>query len=145
MIDLLNASEQEIRDWFLKDILEDEVVPEWRRRFEELKRKVENDFQAAWSKQHFKWFFTKRRRRKLKAKIWRRHQGPIFYTLQDLIDDLWIQSLSDNSFFDRFVDVKDTKGKTSDWYALDEPELIVHTSDRIIRNAIADEKENQDE
>jgi len=145
MIDLLNASEQEIRDWFLKDILEDGVVPEWRRRFEELKRKIDNDFQVEWSKQHFKWFFKKRRQKKLKAKIWHRHTGPIFYTLEEMIDELWTQSLSDNSFFDRFIGIKNIKGDTSDWYAFDEPELVVYTSDRIIRNAIADEKEEKDD
>lgn len=69
------------------------------------KQQMDDDFNAEWSKQRFKWFFKKCRQEKLRSKIFRRYQAGIFSTTED-----WIQSEVDKVIkesLDGFVNVKD--------------------------------------
>lgn len=105
MIDnLLNMSNEELRDMLRKDILEKEPDPEWKRRLEEYHNNIERDFQAEWSRARFKWFFTKRRQKKLRVKITHRYAGPIFWIIEDIIEDVLPKTINEN--FQQFVDVK---------------------------------------
>ncbi len=69
------------------------------------KQQIENDFQSEWSKQRYKWFFKKRRQKKLRNKIFRRYQMGIFATTED-----WIQcnvnKIVEESI-ENFVNIKD--------------------------------------
>ncbi len=69
------------------------------------KQQIDDDFHKEWSKQHFKWFFKKRRQKKLRSKIFRRYQVGIFSITHD-----WIQDEIDrilNESIDNLVDIKD--------------------------------------
>jgi hypothetical protein len=101
---LLSKSNEEICDWFRKEIIEAELDPEYKRRLEEYHQKIENDFNEEWSKKHFKWFFTKRRQKKLRAQIVRRYTAPVFWLIEDMIEDILPQTINEN--FQQFVDVK---------------------------------------
>lgn len=69
------------------------------------KQQIENDFQSEWSKKHFKWFFKKRRQKKLRNKIFRRYQMGIFSVTQDWIQDE-VKNIIEESI-DSFVNIKD--------------------------------------
>ena len=95
--DLLSKSNEEIHDWFRKEIIEAEPDPEYKRRLEEYHQKIENDFNEEWSKKHFKWFFTKRRQKKLRTQIMRRYTAPVFWFIEDMIEDILPKTT--NEFF----------------------------------------------
>lgn len=106
MIDsLFNMSNEELRSMFRKEILEAEPDPEWKRRLEEYHNNIERDFQAEWSRARFKWFFTKRRQAKLRAKITHRYAGPVFWLIEEIIEETLPKTINEN--FQQFVDVKD--------------------------------------
>ena len=69
------------------------------------KQQIDDEFQAEWSKRHFKWFFKKRRQKKLRAKIFRRYQVGIFSVVSDWIDD-GVQKAFEEPI-KNFVDIKD--------------------------------------
>jgi hypothetical protein len=69
------------------------------------KQQIENDFQSEWSKKHLKWFFKKRRQKKLLNKIFRRYQMGIFSVTQDWIQDE-VKNIIEESI-DNFVNIKD--------------------------------------
>ena len=102
---LLNKSNEELRDWFCKEIVDAEPDPEWKRRLEEYHNNIERDFQEEWSKKHFKWFFTKRRQNKLRNKITHRYAGPVFWLIEEIIEDTLPKAFDEN--FQKFVDIKD--------------------------------------
>lgn len=103
--DLLSKSNEELREWFRKEIIEAEPDPEYKRRLEEYHQKIENDFNEEWSKKHFKWLFTKHRQKKLRAQIVRRYTAPVFWLIEDMIEDILPQTINEN--FQQFVDIKD--------------------------------------
>lgn len=106
MIDnLLSKSNEELRDWFRQEILEAKPDPEWERRLKEYYDNIEYDFQEEWSKKHFKWFFTKRRQNKLRNKITHRYAGPVFWLIEEIIEDTLPKMVDEN--FQKFVDIKD--------------------------------------
>lgn len=106
MIDnLLNKSNEELRDWFRTEIVEAKPDPEWERRLKEYYDNIERDFQEEWSKKHFKWFFTKRRQKKLRDKITHRYAGPVFWLIEEIIEDTLPKMVDEN--FQKFVDIKD--------------------------------------
>jgi hypothetical protein len=107
MIDLLNISNEEIIELFRKEIFEAEPDPEWKRRCEEYRQNIERDLQEEWAKKHFKWFFTKHRKKKLKYKISLRYTSPVFWLIEDIIEDTLPQAWSSDEYFNKFVDVKD--------------------------------------
>jgi hypothetical protein len=84
-----------------------EPDPEYKKRLEEYRKKIEDDFQAEWPKKKFKWLFKKRRQQKLRAQISRRYSGPVFWIIEDVLDDLLSSQGQDSEFFGKFVDVKD--------------------------------------
>ena len=102
---LLNMTNEEPRNMFRKEIIEAKLDPEWERRLKEYYENIEHDFQKEWSKKHFKWLFTKRRQKKLRAKIMRRYTGPIFWIIEDIIEDMLPKAI--NESFQQLVDVKD--------------------------------------
>ena len=105
MIDnLLNMSNEELRDMFRKDILEVKPDPEWERRLKEYHNNIERDFQEEWSNKHFKWFFKKRRQKKLRNKITHRYAGPVFWLIEEIIEDTLPKMVDEN--FQQFVDIK---------------------------------------
>ena len=109
MIDnLLNMSNEELRNWLCKEILEAKPDPEWERRLKEYHDNIERDFQEEWSKKCFKWFFTKRRQKKLKDKVTRRYTAPVFWIIEDIIEDTLVSQWQNSEYFDQFVDVKNT-------------------------------------
>ena len=69
------------------------------------KQQIDDEFQAEWSKQHFKQFFKKRRQKKLHSKIFRRYQSGIFSVTQDWIQGE-VQKIIEESI-DNFVNIKD--------------------------------------
>ena len=106
MIDnLLNMSNEELRDWFRKEIVEAKPDPEWERRLKEYYENIERDFQEEWSKKHFKWFFTKRRQKKLRYKVFLRYASPVFWLIEDIIEEMLPQTINEN--FQQLVDIKD--------------------------------------
>lgn len=138
MVDILNMSNEELRDMLRKDILEANPDPEWERRLREYHDNIERDFKAEWSKRHFKWFFKKRRQRKLRAKIMRRYEGPIFWLIEDILEDLWPKALANTT--DYFVDIKDIKGENPEWCSYDKPQYGLCASERVLRDIIANKK-----
>ena len=84
-----------------------EPDPEYQRRLEEYHKKIEDDFQNEWPKKKFKWFLTKRRQQKLRTQISRRYSGPVFWIIEDMLDDLWPKACEHSEYFNKFVDVKD--------------------------------------
>ena len=102
---LLNMTNEKLRDWFRQEIVEAKPDPEWERRLKEYYDNIERDFQEEWPKKHFKWFFTKRRQKKLRDKITHRHTGPVFWIIEDIIEDILPKAI--NESFQPFVDVKD--------------------------------------
>ena len=107
MIDnLLNKSNEELRDWFRKEIIEAKPDPEWDRRIKEYHDNIERDFQEEWAKKHFKWFFTKRRQKKLRYKVTRRYTEPVFWIIEEVVDDMLGKQWETPEFFESFVDFK---------------------------------------
>ena len=102
--DLFGKSNGELVEWFQKEIIEAEPDPEYKRRLEEYHQKIENDFNEEWSRKHFKWLFTKRRQAKLRYKITRRYTPPMFWIIEDIIEETLPKTFNEN--FQRFVDVK---------------------------------------
>ena len=84
-----------------------EPDPEYQRRLEEYDKKIEEDFQAEWPKKKFKWFFKKRRQQKLRRQISYRYAGPVFWIIEDMLDDIFSNQSQESEFFGQFVDVKD--------------------------------------
>lgn len=82
-----------------------EPDPELQRRLEEYHQKIEEDFQKEWSKKKFKWFFKKRRQVKLKAKIFRRYQAPIFWIVEDILEDVMPKAIELS--FDQMTHIQD--------------------------------------
>jgi hypothetical protein len=102
--DILNKSNEELIEWFRSAILEAEPDPEWKRRLEEYHNNIDRDFKEEWSRKHLKWLFTKRRQAKLRYKITRRYTPPVFWIIEDIIDETLPKTFNEN--FQRFVDVK---------------------------------------
>ena len=107
MIDLLNMTNEEVIEWFRKEIGNAMSNSEFMRRLAEYNRNIKNDFQTEWAKKRFKWFFKKHRKKKLRHKIIRRYQSPIFQCLEDIIEDTLQTSFQSDNFFTDFVDIKD--------------------------------------
>ena len=105
MNDLLSKSNEELREWFRAEIVEAKPDQEWERRLKEYHDNIERDFQDEWSKKHFKWFFTKRRQKKLIDKIFHRYAGPVFWLIEETIEDMLPKMVDEN--FQKFVDIKD--------------------------------------
>lgn len=105
---LLNMSNEELRDWFRTEIIEAKPDPEWERRLKEYYDNIERDFQEEWSKKHFKWFFTKHRQKKLRYKVTRRYTAPVFWLIEDVVEDMLVSKWQNNSeYFDKFIDIKE--------------------------------------
>ena len=102
---LLSMTNEELCSWFRNEIIETKPDPEWKRRLEEYHNNIERDFQEEWSKKHFKWFFTKRRQKKLRYQATRRYTSPVFWLIEDIIEDMLPQTINEN--FQQFVDIKD--------------------------------------
>ena len=102
--DLLSKSNEELIELFRNAIIETEPDPEYKRRLEEYHQKIENDFNEEWSRKHFKWFFTKRRQNKLRYQITRRYTPPVFWIIEDMIEEMLPQTTNEN--FQQFVDIK---------------------------------------
>ena len=102
---LLSMTNEELREWLRQEILEAKPDPEWERRLKEYYDNIERDFQEEWSKKHFKWFFTKRRQNKLRNKITHRYAGPVFWLIEEIIEDTLPKMVDEN--FQKFVDIKD--------------------------------------
>ena len=107
---LFSKSNEELRDWFRTEIIEAKPDPEWERRLKEYYDNIERDFQEEWSKKHFKWFFTKRRQKKLRYKVSLRYAGPVFWLIEEVVDDILGNQFSNSEFFNQFVDIKDISG-----------------------------------
>ncbi len=97
---------EELRNKIL-DFSNYELDPEYKRRLEEYHKKIEDDFQNEWSKKKFKWFFKKRRQQKLRSEITRRYSGPVFWIIEDILDDIFSNQCQYSEYFGQFVDVKD--------------------------------------
>jgi hypothetical protein len=91
----------------IKEFSNYELDPEYKKRLEEYHKKIEDDFQAEWLKKKFKWFFKRRRQQKLRSEITRRYSGPVFWIIEDILDDMLTTQCQYSEFFGQFVDVKD--------------------------------------
>lgn len=107
MIDnLLDKSDDELRDWLLKAISEAKPDKTYQQRLEEYRNNIERDFQTEWSHKHLKWLFTKRRQAKLRAEITRRYTAPLFWIVEDIIEETLVSNWQNSEFFGKFVEVK---------------------------------------
>ena len=98
----------------------DAALLQYKQDLKEYKEKFENEFQTEWSKKKFKWFFKKRRQRKLKYKIYRRHCKPIFELMEDMINDISPKAIEIS--FDNFADIKDIAHGDKNYFS--EEELV---------------------
>ena len=114
---LLNMSNEELRNWFRTEVINSTSDPEWERRLKEYHDNIERDFQDEWSKKHFKWFFTKRRQKKLRAQITRRYSGPVFWIIEEVIEDTLPKAI--NESINQFVDIKDIAIGNESWFVED--------------------------
>lgn len=69
------------------------------------KQQMDDDFNAEWSKQRFKWFMKKRRQEKMRNKIFRRYKMGIYSITEDYIQGEVNKAIEES--LDRFVTVKD--------------------------------------
>ena len=97
---------EELRNKIL-DFSNYELDPEYKRRLEEYDKKIEDDFQAEWPKKKFKWFLIKRRQQKLRTQISHRYSGPVFWIIEEMLDDLLPKAWENSEYFNKFVDVRD--------------------------------------
>lgn len=105
---LFNKTNEELREWFRNEVYKittDSYYNEYHRRCEERRQNIENDFNAEWSKKRFKWFFKKRRQQKLHREIELRYPGPVFWIIEDMIDETLPKTT--NEFFGQIIDVKE--------------------------------------
>lgn len=105
---LFNKTNEELREWFRNAVYKvttDSYYDEFHRRCEERRQNIENDFNAEWSKKRFKWFFKKRRQQKLHREIELRYPGPVFWIIEDMIDETLPNTT--NEFFGQIIDVKE--------------------------------------
>lgn len=107
---LFNMTNEELCGWFRKEIVEAEPDPEWKRRLEEYYNNIERDFQEEWSKKRCKWFFAKRRQKKLRYKVSLRYSGPVFWLIEEVVDDILGNHFQNSEFFNQFVDIKNISG-----------------------------------
>lgn len=103
---MIDINFEELRNKII-DCYNYEPDPEYKRRLEEYHKKIEDDFQIEWPKKKFKWFFKKRRQQKLRRQISHRYSGPVFWIIEDTLDDIFSNQWQDSEFFGQFVDVKD--------------------------------------
>jgi hypothetical protein len=103
---ITNQRREELRNKII-DCYNYEPDLEYKKRLEEYHKKIEDDFQAEWPKKKIKWFFKKRRQQKLRAEITLRYPGPVFWIIEDVLDDLLPSQGQDSEFFGKLVDVKD--------------------------------------
>ena len=103
---MIDINFEEMRNKIL-DFSNYEPDPEYQKRLEEYHNKIENDFQAEWHKKKFKWFFKKRRQQKLRRQIFYRYAGPVFWIIEETLDDLLPKAWENSEYFNKFVDVKD--------------------------------------
>lgn len=103
---LLNMTNEELRECLSEEVNKSVANPEWKRRLEEYHQNIERDFQEEWSNKHFKWFCTKRRQKKLRAKIYRRYTAPVFWLIEEVVDDLLVKQWQNPDFFGQLVEVK---------------------------------------
>lgn len=106
---LLNMTNEEVIEWFRKEIVDAKPDPEFQRRYEEWIRNIENDFEIEWSKKPLKWLFKKYRQKKLRRKIELRYPGPIFWIIEDVVSELLLKGWTENEYFNEFVDIKGEK------------------------------------
>ena len=111
---LLNMTNEEVVQWFRKEIVDAKPDPEWERRLQEYHQNIERDFQEEWAKKKFKWFFTNRRQKKLKYKVSLRYTGPVFWIIEDIISEVCPKEWTEDGYFNQFVDFKDiAKGEST--------------------------------
>ena len=104
---LLNMTNEELREWFREEVNESILDPKWKSRLEEYYQNIERDFQEEWSKKKFKWFFTKRRQKKLRAKIARRYTAPVFWLIDEIVEDMLVKQWEAPEFFEQFISFND--------------------------------------
>ena len=105
---LFNKTNEELREWFRNEVNKvttDAHYAEYNRRCEERRQNIERDFQDEWSNKHFKWFFKKRRQQKLHREIELRYPGPMFWILEDIIDETLPKTT--NAWFGQIVEIKE--------------------------------------
>lgn len=114
---MIDTSLETIRNK-LTDFSNYEPDPEYKKRLEEYHKKIEDDFQEEWSKKKFKWLFKKHRQQKLRRQISHRYSGPVFWIIEDVLDDM-LSSVVTNEYFQQFVDVKDITIGDKNYYKED--------------------------
>lgn len=103
---LLNMSNEEAVEWF-KEIIDTKLDPKFEQRLKEYHHNIERDFQEEWGKQRLKWLFTQRRQNKLKHKVYLRYTSPVFWIIEEVIEQTLPKAWSSDEYFHQFVDVKD--------------------------------------
>lgn len=91
----------------LLDVICNKTNSEYEQRLEEYHQNIENDFQTEWSNKKFKWFFKKRRQKKLRYKIILRYEAPVFWFISDIIEETLPKAQETDDYFNQFVDIKD--------------------------------------
>ena len=104
---LFNMTNDELREFFSKQIMCQDVDNEYHRRCEERRRNIQRDFDTEWSKQRFKWLFKKRRQNKLRRAIEMRYPGPVFWLIEDIINETLVDTYENEEFFGQLVDIKE--------------------------------------
>lgn len=89
----------------IQRIASEPIDPEFKKRCEEYNKAVNEDFEESWSQKKFKWFFKKRRQKKLMREVRFRHMDldPIFLLLENVIDDALPKT--ERECFSQFIDI----------------------------------------
>ena len=100
---LLDLSNEEIHDW-INQMINTEPDQKYKLICEEYHKNIENDFNTEWKQKKFKWFFKKRRQNKLRTEIFRCYTAPVFYLIEEIIEETLPQTINDD-YFGKFVDI----------------------------------------
>ena len=114
---LLSMTNEEIIKEFRKTInteIDPEISLKHQHLLDEYKQKIDTDFNKEWSKKRFKWFFKKRRQRKLRYKIMNRYMHPLFYIVEDCIEDMLPNMI--NESFKNFATIEDMALANPDFF-----------------------------
>ena len=99
---LLNMTDEELMEFF-RTALSTHIDPDLKRRIEERRKNIQNDFEKEWFRKHLKWFFKKYRQKKLLRQIELRYPSLALWLIEETINN----ALPDTTeYFGEFVDFK---------------------------------------
>ena len=104
-----------IRNAVKNSISEQPSNLEFKKKREEYRQAVNEDFEKSWAQKKFKWFFPKRRKKKLLREVRYRYidLDPIFDLIAETVNEVLPQTL--NESFGQLVDIKNVERPTCEF------------------------------